>query len=140
MVRSSVQKAFARLATRFSGSSVDAVARLDANESKLCEKYRSFAHWPSDAQLALHLDAWLIGPGFHNGPLRAHVNQLVPDFAGAARVCRIADRGHPGIVAINSLCRDLLETAQRVLIEELDPWPVYGPSSGSAGRASHKMW
>ncbi len=126
MARESVERAFVGLATVLSGDA-SAARRLDANEESFRKKYPSFAYWPSDAQLALHLMAWVIGPGFNFPEFRRAVNRLVPDFARAADASRIPDRGHAGRITLNSTNQRLLVIAHCVLDQGLDPGIVYFP-------------
>lgn len=124
MPRASVERAFVGLAAVLSADE-DAAACLRTHESVLKKRYAAFVFWPADAQLALHIMAWVIGPGFSNQPFRNAVNRAVPDFAGAAGCCAMPDRGHPAVVTLNEVNRCLLLTAHRVLERELDFDSIY---------------
>lgn len=125
MARGSVERAFVGLATVLSGDA-SAACRLDANEGVFRKKYPSFAFWPSDAQLALHLFGWVLGPGFNIPELRQALTSLTPDFARAAAV-RVPERGHLALVTLNSANHRLLMNAHDVLECDFDPVPVYYP-------------
>jgi hypothetical protein len=132
-MRPGVATAFAWFTATLADDAIDA-DRLCANERALRKRYAAFPYWPSDAQLALHIMAWFIGPGFNFPALRQAVNRLVPDFRAAAEASAIPDRGHPGVAALNSINSQLFATAHRVLSEGWDGRPVY------CARARFGMW
>ena len=87
-----------RLATGDVGDLQDLLQR---NELELCKRYPSFGTWPADAQVAGHLMAWLIGPGFHLPAFRQAASRLCPDFWSCSVSCAIPSRGRPAVVSLN---------------------------------------
>jgi hypothetical protein len=127
MVSSDVRSNFIDLASRLVDGTVSD-EHLARNEVGLLKRYVTLRAWPADAQLALHLMAWVGGPGFHLPAFRQAVNCVpIPDFACASLECRIADRGHSGMVCVNAWNRRLFQNAQRVVDLGLAPHRVYFP-------------
>jgi hypothetical protein len=140
MVPSGVRLQFLDLASRLSdGVSGDC---LDANEVRLSRRYSSLEAWPYDAQLALHLVSWVIGPGFNLPRFRQAVcGRLVPDFELAASECRIPLRmKHSGVASLNGWVSRLFGNAAVVIDRDMPGDRVYFPLdlSRMVGRAGSR--
>lgn len=102
MVSRDVRAHFADLTSRLAAGDIgDLHGLLERNETELCKRYSSLTAWPADAQLAGHLMAWLIGPGFHLPAFRQEATKLRPDFWVLNGSCEIPNRGRPAIVSLN---------------------------------------
>ncbi len=76
--------------------------------------------WPADGQLALHLLAWLRGPGFRDPALDAALSRL--DFGAASEAAMsLSNGGHCGVIALHSRAAHSLRNADRVLRLRLNP-------------------
>lgn len=85
--------------------------------------------WPYDAQLALHLVSWVIGPGFNLPRFRQAVcGRLDPDFELAASECRIPLRmKHSGVASLNGWVKQMFCNAAVVVGKEMPGEVVYFP-------------
>jgi hypothetical protein len=102
MASRDVRAHFADLTSRLAaGDTGDLSSFLEGNERELCKRYPSLSAWPADAQLAGHLMAWLLGPGFHLSAFRQEASKLRPDFWICSESCEIPHRDRPAIVSLN---------------------------------------
>ena len=105
MVSRDVRAHFADLTSRLApegAGGLGALGLLETNGPELLKRYASLDAWPEDAQLAVHLMAWLIGPGFHLPAFRQAASRLRPDFWACSVSCAIPSRGRPAVVSLNS--------------------------------------
>ncbi len=87
---------------RLSDAGVDALVdrTLARMTGQMAARFPDFEDWPTDAQLGVMSMCWAGGAGvFAKFPkFCRHINAL--DFAAAAKECRLAEAGNPGVVAI----------------------------------------
>jgi len=95
--------------------------KMTQNEAVLKSRYPAFDSWPADAQLALHLMAWALGPAFKYPKFMAAVNQTLPDFRTGAIESHISEAGNPGVIPRNIAIKALFNNAADVLANNLDP-------------------
>lgn len=93
-----------------------------ACDDRLVRLRPGFAAWPADGQLALHLLAWLRGPGFRDASLDAALSGALPDFGAASEATMsLPNAGHCGVIALHSRAAHSLRNADRVLRLRLNP-------------------
>lgn len=126
-MREAVRAALVDIAARFS----DDAPSLD--ERILRARYRALEAWPADAQLALAVLAWTLGPGFALRGFPQATNALVPDFGRAAAM--IGPGGGPTLITLGGVARCGLRNGAYVLRWNLNPEILYWPNdlSRSAG-------
>jgi len=95
-------------------------SKLESNEAILKKRFPNYELWPADAQLGLLSMAWAMGPNFNYPKFQSAVNQLVPDFAEAARQSHMSDAGNPGLVPRNAANLALFNAAADTLRNNLD--------------------
>lgn len=119
-MREVVRVALNRIASRFSDDAPSIDTRV------LRSRYRVYEAWPADAQLALGVLAWVLGPGFHLPRFAAAVNAPLPDFRRAAAA---VGRGgaNSTLVTLGGITRRGLRNGDVVLQWNLDPDTLYWP-------------
>jgi hypothetical protein len=129
----SVRESWLKLSPLLSGALDPAlvVQRLAEDEIALTTLYPTLAHWPADAQLAMHARAWVFGPGFRSEAFRRHAAALPgPLFLEMAASSRFEPtRGNSAIISVNALLTRTFRNAHAVLEEGLDASRVYYPHS-----------
>lgn len=119
VVRDAVRAVFAQITARFS----DDAPSVD--ERVLQSRYAAVDAWPADAQLWIMVLGWALGPGFSLAGFRQAVNQLVPDFVGAARAIGVGKT--PTLVTLGGIARVGFGNAAIVVRFDLDPEVLYWP-------------
>lgn len=109
------------------------IGDVRARDDRLARARPGFVAWPSDGQLAMHLLAWLRGPGFRDAALDAALSPkgrlCAPDFDAASEaVLTLPNAGHPGAIAIAGKAAQAYRNAARVLRYELLEEVLYYPS------------
>lgn len=134
---------FKRHATLFLPQrSIDAwtQAKLAANDEWLTKRFPWYSALPADAQLALLSLAWACGPAFNFPKMQAAFAagnlasyQSAPGVAPltlapgcAAFEIKENETGNPGLVPRDAANQRLLEAAQQVIINGLDPSVIHG--------------
>lgn len=129
-MRDVVRVALRDLVAEFSPDGVPAfLARVDDDEVRLTRIYRAIGAWPADAQFALHVTAWVVGPGAPLPDLRRAVNRSIPDFRAAAEAMRWSDGGHAGVIALRDKASRAFRNAAVVLDRSLDPDRLFYPTT-----------
>ena len=104
---------------------------IGAYDDRIARLRPGFVAWPSDAQIGLHLLAWLRGPGFRHAPLDAALSggaSLVPDFGAASGIAMaLSNGGHPGVIALHWRAAQTFHNARRVLQWNMREELVYYP-------------
>lgn len=117
-------------------------SKAKSNEDLIRGEFADYDNWPSDAQLAIHSDAWAQGANFAGWPhLRAALNASPPDFMAAAGPpgdagadpskrgqAWLNDAGNPGLRPRNLQNKILWQNAARVQAGGLDSETLYWPS------------
>ena len=121
-MRTPVRVALGSLAARFAGDA----APLILDESALRVRYRALDAWPADAELALRVLGWALGPGFALAGFREALNGgALPDFDAAARCLNLGDV--PTLIALSGVARTGFLNASVVVRAGLDPEVLYWP-------------
>lgn len=110
-----------------SDAMVDAIAqrKLEANHETLRRRFPELDDWPADAQVAIHLMAWAMGPGFPRTWPRFSAACDVRNWASAAAESQIPAAGNAGLVPRNAEVR-------RLLLATASARPISGPQSAPA--------
>lgn len=125
-----------------SDAMVDAIAqrKLESNHETLRRRFPDLNDWPTDAQVAIHLMAWAMGPGFPRTWPRFSSACDRRDWIGAAAEAHIPDTGNAGLVPRNAEVRRLLLSAANAAPAErprvAPPRPAVSPAPSPAARAA----
>lgn len=123
-MRPAARVAFDSIAVRFS----DGAPSLDLAPCRA--RYPALDAWPADAQLALALLAWTLGPGFALPGFVRALSALPADFGQAARAVPLGS--FPTFVTLGGIARRGLCNASHVVAWNLDPDFLYWPWALSA--------
>ena len=142
LARRGAQAAKAVATLELSDAMIDALARrkLEANHDTLRRRFPGLDDWPADAQVALHLMAWAMGPGFPRTWPKFSAACEVRNWLSAAAEAHIPDTGNAGLVPRNPEVRRLLLAAANAAPAERPrvdpPRPAVSPAPSLPARAA----
>ena len=125
-----------------SDAMIDALAqrKLESNHETLRRRFSALDDWPADAQVAIHLMAWAMGPGFPRTWPRFSAACDVRNWASAAAESQIPAAGNAGLVPRNAEVRRLLLAAANAAPAERPrvdpPRPAESPAPSLPARAA----
>lgn len=112
---------------RLSESAIDALVTSKALEFEtvLRRRFPAWDTWPADAQLAVLLMAWALGPSFHFVNLATALGR--PDFAIAALSCEMDATHNAGLKPRNAAVKLCFTNASSVVRYGIDPEILHYP-------------
>jgi hypothetical protein len=96
--------------------------KFDQNSDYLSKRFPNFGQWPADAQLAVHMMAWAMGPAFKYPKFEAATSQNPPDFMTMA-----AESAIQGEAVRSELIKLLLMNAASAQKAHADPSHLFYP-------------